>query len=75
MFRAGELVFFKMLMSGRTIEVQVYCEDGMVYLWKNYTDRMGDYEFCYIVSPSTAAEYEKFKNNIEKECPLLLELI
>lgn len=72
MIKATEKLFMHILMSGRKVETHYYCEDGIVYL---YNPNTNSDELSYLMAPSTAASYAKFRRKIEKECPLLLELV
>lgn len=64
-----------MLLSGRSIEIHIYCEDNVVYMWESYDKLTDEMEYSYLMSPATAHNYENFKKTIEKELPLLLELV
>lgn len=75
MYRANEKMFFKMLLSGRSIEIYIYCEDNMVYMWESYDKLTDEMEYSYLMSPATAKDYAEFRKKIEKELPLLIELV
>jgi hypothetical protein len=75
MYRANEKMFFKMLLSGRNIEIHIYCEDNMVYMWESYDKLTDKMEYSYLMSPATAQVYEDFKKQVQKELPLLIELV
>lgn len=75
MFKANEEMFMHMLISGKKIETHHYCEDSIVYVWEGYNPDTDSDEFFYLMAPSTAAIYAKFRKKMEKECPLLMELV
>lgn len=75
MIKATEKIFMHILMSGRKVETHYYCEDSIVYFWEGYNPNTNLEEFSYLMAPSTAASYAKFRKKVEKECPLLLELV
>jgi len=74
MVRACPKIFFKMLISGDNVETHIYCENDIVYYWNSYNAQTDDFDFCYLVSPKTAKDYENYLKKLEKECPLLMEL-
>jgi hypothetical protein len=75
MYRVSEEMFFKMLLSGRSVEIHIYCEDNIVYIWESCDKLTDEMEYSYLMSPATARDYEDFKKKIQKELPLLVELV
>jgi hypothetical protein len=75
MFRVTPELFMNLLLSGKKVEIHIYCEDNIVYSWESYNSEHDEVEFSYLVSPQTAKQYDDFIENLKNNCPLLLELV
>lgn len=75
MIKADQKVFLEMYLSQKTVEVSKYVEQDKVYIWDDWDNLTQQVEFGYVVGCKTMSDYLNYVKDLEKNCPLLVELL
>lgn len=75
MFEANEESYLKVYISGNPVHIAPYCIEETIFIWENPKENSDIMEDVYVMGPRTKAKYNEFVKKLEKECPLLVELV